>query len=40
MNSKPRNKLEKLNILLELALNTKVTLKYRDLFETKEKGDQ
>ena len=39
MNSKPRNKLEKVNILLKLALNTKVTLKYRDLFETKEKDD-
>ena len=25
--------------LLKLALNTKVTLKYRDLFETKEKDD-
>ena len=39
MNSKPRNKLEKVNILLELAFNTKVTLKYRDLFETKETTD-
>ena len=39
MNSKPRNKLEKVKILLELALNTKVTLKYRDLFETKETTD-
>ena len=36
MNSKPRNKLEKVNILLELALNTKATLKYRNLFNIEE----
>ena len=30
MNSKPRNKLEKVNILLELALSTNIELKYRD----------
>lgn len=36
MNSKPRNKLEKVYQLLELALNTSVTLKYRDLFNVKE----
>lgn len=39
MNSKPRNKLEKVNLLLELALTTKVILKYRKFFETKEKAD-
>ena len=33
MNSQPRNKLEKVNNLLELALNTHVTLKYRDFYE-------
>ena len=32
MNSKPRNKLEKVNILLELALSTNIELKYRDFF--------
>ena len=36
MNSKPRNKLEKVNILLKLALNTKATLKYRNLFNIEE----
>lgn len=40
MNSKPRNKLKKVEILLELGLTTKVTLKYKDLFETKEKDEQ
>ena len=39
MNSKPRNKLKKVELLLELALTTKVSLKYRDLFETKSKAD-
>lgn len=29
----PRNKLKKVEILLDLALKTKITLKYRDLFE-------
>ena len=37
MNSKPWNKLEKVKILLELALNTNVTLKYRELFEVTSK---
>lgn len=37
MNSKPTNKLEKVNVLLELSLNTKITLKYRKLFNSKEK---
>lgn len=32
MNSKPRNKLEKVDKLLNLALTTNVTLKYRELF--------
>lgn len=37
INSGHKNKLEKVNELLELALNTNVTLKYRDLFsKTKE----
>ena len=36
MNSKLRNKLEKVNILLELVLNTKATLKYRNLFNIEE----
>lgn len=36
MNSKPSNKLEKVSILLELALKTKVTLKYRELFNSNE----
>lgn len=35
MNSKPRNKLEKVYILLELALATKMTLQYRELFNQK-----
>ena len=35
MNSCPRNKLEKVNTLLELALNTKITLQYRELFNGK-----
>ena len=34
MNSKPRNKLEKVKILLELAFSTSVTLKYKDLFKS------
>ena len=33
MNSKPRNKLEKVNALLELALTTKISLNYRELFK-------
>ena len=37
MNSKPWNKLEKVKILLERALNTNVTLKYRELFEVTSK---
>lgn len=32
MNGKPRNKLEKVNTLLELALTKKVSLEYRELF--------
>ncbi len=39
MNSKPRNKLKKVTILLEFALNTKVKLNYRKLFECKEKTE-
>jgi Transposase and inactivated derivatives len=39
MNNKPRNKLDKVNLLLELALTTKVSLKYRNLFETNNKAD-
>lgn len=39
MNSKPRNKLDKVKILLELALRTKIKLKYRDLFESCEEAD-
>lgn len=35
MNSKPRNKLEKVYKLLNLALTTKTTLKYRNFFESK-----
>ena len=35
MNSNPKNKLKKVKILLNLALTTKITLKYRDLFEIK-----
>ena len=38
MNSNPRNKLEKVNILLELVLNTKITLKYRELFNDVKKS--
>lgn len=38
MNSKPRNKLKKVSMLLEMALNTKASLKYRELFESKKKG--
>ena len=34
MNSKPRNKLEKVKLLLELAFSTNVTLKYKDLFKS------
>lgn len=37
MNSNPRNKLEKVNKLLELALTTKVSLKYREFFESENK---
>lgn len=37
INSHPTNKLEKVEILLNLALTKKVTLKYRDLFEVKNK---
>ena len=33
MNSKPLNKLKKVEKLLELALTTRITLKYRDLFK-------
>ena len=32
MNSKPRNKLEKVNKFMEMALKTNITLSYRDLF--------
>lgn len=39
MNSKPFNKLEKVEILLNLALTTRVTLKYRDFFKPKEKDE-
>ena len=39
MNSKPRNKLEKVNKLLELSLSTRVTLKYRDFYKTKNKDN-
>lgn len=39
MNSKPKNKLKKVTVLLELALNTKVKLNYRELFECKEKTE-
>ena len=38
MNSKPINRLEKVDILLNLALTTKVKLKYRDLFEINTKS--
>ena len=34
MNSKPRNKLKKVDMLLELAFTTNVDLKYKDLFKT------
>lgn len=37
MNSKPKNKVKKFNILLELVLPTKVSLKYIELFDTKKK---
>jgi len=40
MNSGHKKRLEKVDELLELALNTKVTLKYRDFFQTKEKSEQ
>lgn len=39
MNSKPRNKLGKVKLLLELALTTKVSLKYRQLFNVEKKRD-
>lgn len=39
MNSKPRNKLNKVKILLELALTTNVKLKYRELFKSEESAD-
>lgn len=39
MNCKPRNKLKKVSMLLEMALNTKVSIKYRELFESKEKTE-
>lgn len=35
MNSNPRNKLEKVNQFIELALNTEISLSYRELFEIK-----
>lgn len=38
MNSKPRNKLEKVNKLLELALTKKVSIKYRDVFKVNKKN--
>lgn len=38
MNSNPRNKLKKVNLLLNLALTTKVSLKYRELFEVDSSG--
>ena len=36
MNSGDRDKLKKVNALLEMALTTKVTLKYRDLFKKRD----
>lgn len=39
MNSRPRNKLKKVTMLLELALNAKITLNYRELFSHKEKSE-
>lgn len=39
MNSKPRNKLEKVNKLLKLSLSTKITLKFRDFYRTKNKDN-
>lgn len=39
MNSRPKNKVKKVSILLELALSTKVSLKYRELFDTKKKTE-
>lgn len=36
MNSKPTSKLKKVDILLNIALTTRVTLRYRDLFKVKE----
>lgn len=37
MNSRHKKKLEKVEELLELALNTRLTLKYREAFQSKEK---
>lgn len=34
--SSPRNNLKKVEMLLEKALTTNITLKYRDLFDPKE----
>lgn len=39
MNSKPRNKLKKVEILLDLALTKKITLKYRDFFNNNSTDD-
>lgn len=36
MNSGHKNRLEKVEELIKLSLTTKVSLKYRDLYKTKE----
>lgn len=39
INSGHKNRLEKVNELLELALNTKITVRYRTIFKSKTKDD-